>query len=413
MKIDKTKCNAFINKIKNSFRIKDDGDNTFSFVEVCLIILCTAIICVFVGILLDKNIFSNQGKYSEQLKELIDNYQYIVNSYYDNVDEDKLVDAAINGIITELGDDYSNYLSESESDNFDKVLTGSYQGIGVQIGQYSNGDTVIVSIFEGSSADKAGLQVGDIVKKINNKDISNMTVKDVSNLIKESENEKVYIDVIRDDIEKKIEVIREKVVLKSVEYEILEKNNKKVGYIYVSIFSLNTSVQMKEALDYLEGKVDSIIIDVRDNSGGHLSTAEDMLSLFLDSSNIIYKMDVNGKVTSYYSKGKKTKEYPIVIIINKESASASEMFAIAMKEKYGAIIVGVNSFGKGTVQQKIELSTGASYKVTTKKWLSPNGIWINGVGVKPDIYIEGSIDWNNYSHDKDIQLQKALDEITR
>lgn len=401
---------TFFNKL---FKTSKDDDNSFSFGEVCLIILCTAIICLLVGILLDKKMISKESKYSTYLNELIDNYQYIVNSYYDEVDEEKLVDAAINGIVSELGDDYSNYFSEAESDNFDKVLTGSYEGIGVQIGQYTNGDVVIVEVYEDTSAYKAGIEIGDIIKKINDKETAGLSVKEVSGLIKNADGEKIYIDVLRNNELKRIEVVREKVVLKSVDYEIMEKNGKKVGYIYISIFSLNTSVQMKEALDALEGNVDSIILDVRNNSGGHLTSAEEILSLFLDSSNIIYKMETNDGITSYYSKGNKTKKYPIVVLINGESASASEMLAIAMQEKYGAVLVGVNSFGKGTVQQKIQLSTGASYKVTTKKWLSPNGNWINEVGIAPDIYIEGLNDWYNYSHDKDVQLQKALDEITR
>lgn len=409
----KKRVKDYLKRIGSFFKTSKDEDNSFSFSEVCLIILCTAIICLLVGILLDKKMISSESKYSTYLKELIDNYQYIVNSYYDKVDEEKLVDAAINGIVSELGDDYSNYFSEAESDNFDKVLTGSYEGIGVQIGQYTNGDIVIVEVYEDTSAYKAGIEIGDIIKKINDKEIAGLSVKEVSGLIKNADGEKIYIDVLRSNELKRIEVVREKVVLKSVDYEIMEKNGKKVGYIYISIFSLNTSVQMKEALDVLEGNVDSIILDVRNNSGGHLTSAEEILSLFLDSSNIIYKMETNDGITSYYSKGNKTKKYPIVVLINGESASASEMLAIAMQEKYGAILVGVNSFGKGTVQQKIQLSTGASYKVTTKKWLSPNGNWINEVGIEPDIYIEGLNDWYNYSHDKDAQLQMALDEITR
>ena len=402
-----------LTKIKKTFKKRKNDDNTFSFGEVSIIILCTTIISILIGILFERNLFKNENNYSEQLKELIENYQFIVESYYGEVDENKLVDAAINGIVNELGDTYSTYFSESQADNFDKLLTGSYEGIGVQVGQYTNGDIVIVAVYEDTSAYEAGMEVGDIIKKIDDKDVTGMSVKEVSNLIKNSENEKIYIDILRGEEEKKIEVVRKKVTLKSVDYEILEKNNKKVGYIYISIFSLNTSVQVKEALDNLEGNVDSIIIDVRDNSGGHLTSAEEILSLFLDSSNIIYEMDVNGKVTPYYSKGSKTKTYPIYILINGESASAAEMFAIAMQEKYGSKVVGVNSFGKGTVQQKIELSTGASYKVTTKKWLSPNGNWINEVGVTPDIYIEGAKDWYNYTHDKDVQLQKALEEITK
>ena len=139
------------NKIKKFFKAKDGDDNKFSITEVCLIILCTTIISILVGILLDKSLFRSDNKYSAQLKELINNYQYIVNSYYGEVDENKLVDAAISGIVNELGDTYSNYFSESQAENFDKMLTGSYEGIGVQIGQYANGDIVVVSVFENSS----------------------------------------------------------------------------------------------------------------------------------------------------------------------------------------------------------------------------------------------------------------------
>ena len=165
------------NKIGKKTKFKRN-DNSFSIVEVCLIILCTTVISVLVGVLLDKKLFRNENRYSEQLNELILNYQYIVNSYYGEIDEGNLVDAAINGIINELGDTYSTYFSESQADNFDKILTGSYEGIGIQVGAYTNGDIVIVSVFEGTSAYEAGLKTGDLVKKIDGKSVNGLSTKD-------------------------------------------------------------------------------------------------------------------------------------------------------------------------------------------------------------------------------------------
>ena len=190
-------------KIKKSLKKNKKDDNTFSFSEVSIIILCTTIISVLIGILFEKKLFRTENNYSSQLKELIENYQYIVESYYDEVDENKLVDAAINAIVNELDDTYSTYFSESQADNFDKLLTGSYEGIGVQVGQYTNGDIVIVAVYEDTSAYEAGMEVGDIIKKIDDKDVTGMSVKEVSNLIKNSENKKIYIDILRGKEEKK------------------------------------------------------------------------------------------------------------------------------------------------------------------------------------------------------------------
>ena len=215
----KTKNNFFsslISKARKKIKLKK-SDNSFSIIEVCLIILCTTVIGVLVGVLLDKKLLKDENKYSDQLNELINNYQYIVNSYYGEIDEGNLVDAAINGIINELGDTYSTYFSESQADNFDKILTGSYEGIGIQVGAYTNGDIVIVSVFEGTSAYEAGLKTGDLIKKIDGKSVNGLSTKEVADMIKNANGEKIILDILRDKEEMTIEVIRKKVVLKSVD----------------------------------------------------------------------------------------------------------------------------------------------------------------------------------------------------
>ena len=388
----------------------NEANNTFSVVEVSIIILCTCVVSIIFGIAIGH---TDENKYSDSLNELINNYQYIVNSYYGEVDEEKLVDAAINGIVSELGDDYSSYFTEDDNDSFNKVMTGSYEGIGIQVGQYTTGEKVVLNVFEGSSASEAGIQVLDVLVSVDGKSLEGLATSDVVSIINASKNKNIDITVLRGEEEVTVTVERKEVVIKSVEYDILEKNDQKVGYIYVSVFSLNTYEQFKEALEELEKTTSSIIIDVRGNGGGHLTSVEKMISLFLDSSNIIYKMDIDGKVTSYYSTGSVTKTYPVSILINGQSASASELLTISLREQYGAKVIGEPSFGKGTVQEKYNLSTGSSYKVTTKKWLSPNGVNLSSENkIIPDIEIASGEGWAPSTYEEDVQLQAALDDIT-
>ena len=158
--------------------------------------------------------------------------------------------------------------------------------------------------------------------------------------------------------------------------------------------------------------IDSLIIDVRSNTGGHLTAVENILSLFLDSSHVIYQTEDKNGIIKSYSHGSVTKEYPIVILTNEASASASEILAAAMQEEYGAKIVGKHTFGKGTVQELKTLPDGEQYKFTTKKWLTPNGTWINGVGVATDIDVDFNKDYyDNPTHDNDKQLQAAIEAL--
>ena len=214
--------------IKN--KKSNEGNNTFSVVEVGIIILCTCVVSIIFGIAIGH---TDENKYSDSLNELINNYQYIVNSYYGEVDEEKLVDAAINGIVSELGDDYSSYFTEDDNDSFNKVMTGSYEGIGIQVGQYTTGEIVVLNVFEGSSASEAGIQVLDVLVSVDGKSLEGLATSDVVSIINASKNKNIDITVLRGEEEVTVTVERKEVVIKSVEYDILEKNDQSRLYICV------------------------------------------------------------------------------------------------------------------------------------------------------------------------------------
>ena len=235
-----------------------------------------------------------------------------------------------------------------------------------------------------------------------------MTTQEFSNYVRNSKSKTFKIVVRRNEQEKEFTIDREQVVLKSVTSKLIEENGKKIGYIYMSIFASNTYTQFKDELASLENNnIDSLIIDLRNNTGGELTTASNIISLFLNSDKVMYQMeDKDGKQVKTYSYGKKDKEYKIVMLVNEHSASASEVMTAALKENLGATVIGKKTFGKGTVQSVLTISTGEQYKITTKKWLTPNGNWINSVGIVPDVEVD-------LSGDNDTQLDKAIEYLSK
>ena len=214
---------------------------------------------------------------------------------------------------------------------------------------------------------------------------------------------KINLVINRDGEEKEVSLSKGKVTISSVSSKMLNANNKNIGYIKISIFALNTYEQFKDKLNNLEkDDIEGLIIDLRDNSGGHSSTAENILSLFLSNKRVMYQVKDQNKIEKKYSNGSKEKTYPIVVLVNSESASASEIVASALKENVNATLVGNTTYGKGTVQNLIELPTGEQYKYTTKIWLTANGNSINGEGINPDIEVtdDNTLD--------DIYINKAL-----
>lgn len=402
-----------LEKLSKSLDIKVNNKKalpTFKTKEVVFLLLITAIISLIMGGIVTYNVTLKGTNVDSELAEFIKNYDYITNNYYGDVDKNELIDSAISGMLNTL-DKNSTYVG-SDDDNFSIYLEGSYEGTGIQVYNDENNNIVIYSVFDDTSASKAGLKAGDVIIRLNDKDTTNMSIADFSSLVKKQKG-KFKITYKRDDEEKTVSLKVSKVELKSVYSETIEKNDKKIGYIQMSIFANNTYEQFKKALSNLENEnMNGLIIDLRSNSGGHLSSAEEIISLFLDSSHPIYQIKTKDSLNTYYSLGKETKKYKIVILIDKNSASASEVVISALTEQYGAVTVGEKSYGKGTVQELQSLNDGEQYKLTTKSWLTSKGKVIDGKGIEPDYKV--SLDEKYYdepSFDNDNQLQKAIELI--
>ena len=389
----------------------------FKISEVTTLIIITLIIGFILGLSIFKVFSENKEEKikDKELTKFIENYNYIVENYYGDLDKNKLIDSAISGMLDSIEDPYTTYINESTSNTFSTALEGSFEGIGVEIINDSDNNVVVYSVIDNSPAQKAGIKPLDVLISVNGKSIEGMDTSDFVTLIKKSEDSELEIELKRENEIIKVKLKREIVTIKSTKSELFEKNNKKIGYIYISIFANNTYNQFKQELEKLEKEgIDGLIIDVRGNTGGHLTAVENILSLFLDKTHIIYQTEDKNGTAKAYSKGNETKQYNIVVLTNESSASASEIFAASLSEEYNATLVGKKTYGKGTVQELKTLPDGEQYKFTTKKWLTPKGNWINEKGVEVDVEVEFNKDYyENPTYDNDKQLQTAINTITK
>lgn len=347
---------------------------------------------------------------TKDLKKVVDTHYAIVDNYYGELDRDKLIDGAVEGMISSVGDTFTSYSDTDSTSSFDETINGSYEGIGCTVATLEDGTISVIDMFEDSPSYKAGLKVGDIILKVDGESYEGKNSNDISNYIKNSGKSKIVLTVKRDNEEKDISINLSKVEIPHVSGKVIEQDSKKIGYIKISLFASNSYKQFKNKLDELEkSNIDDLIIDVRDNSGGYLSSVTDICNLFLDKGKVIYQLeDSKGKVKKKDTTKEKRK-YDIVVLINGGSASASEILASAIKESYGGDIVGTNSYGKGTVQQTKKLLDGSMIKYTTQKWLTPDGNSINEVGVTPTKVVELNEEYfNNPTTENDNQLQEAI-----
>lgn len=380
----------------------------FGIKELIGIVIITTLVSFFAGFSIKQsnNIKTDLSNYEN---EIISNYKYILENSYKNVNGRDLVSAAIKGMIDCLEDPYADYINVSDVDNFNLIINGEYQGIGVQIGYNENKEPVITYVFPSSPADNSGLKINDILVSIEDIKVSNKTLDEIKDIVNGFDGE-FKVSYKRDEKQYETILKREIVTVKSVVKNLYERENKKIGYIKLTNFAANSYEQFKETLESLESDdIESLIIDLRDNTGGQLRTVDNIVSLFIDENNVIYQMKEKGKITKYYSHGNNNRKYPIVVLVNENSASASELMTGALKEVYNATIIGVNTYGKGTAQEVRTLENGEQYKFTTREWLTAKGNSIEKVGIEPNIKVEqDSKYFNEPTEENDVQLQSTI-----
>lgn len=398
-----------IDTTKEIVTIKKEG---FSYPEMVIIMIIAILFGFLIGnvVSFTKKETTNSSVPSE-LKEFVDTYNDIVNNYYDKVNKEELIDAGIKGMINYLDDPYATYFDGTSSTNFNQTLEGNYEGIGIEV-TLDNNKVKITKVFADTPAKKAGIKVGDYITKVNGESVEGKSLSDVVSLIKNAKNKEVEITITRDNQEKAMKVTRTTVDMPYTSSKVYEENGKKIGYLKIEMFSNNITKQVKKELESLKKKnIDKLVIDVRDNPGGYLTQVTEILSLFMTKKDVIYQLQTkNNKEKVYGTSSKATYNYPVVVLINENSASASEILASAFKETYGAEVVGVNSYGKGTVQKTGDLNNGDTIKYTVQKWLTPKGNWINEKGVTPTKEVKLELKENEIlTEDNDNQLKAAIE----
>lgn len=393
---------------------EDNNNKSGKFYFSVFEMVCFVIIAILFGIIIGYVIMYTRGNHNDaNLREITSTYNNIVDNYYDKVDKEKLMNGAIQGMVEALGDPYSNYYDENNTDTFNQTVDGSFVGIGVVVvfdGEYNK----VVEVNEGQPADKAGMKVDDIIYKIEGSDVKGLYGKKFTDLVRGKKGTPINITVKRGEEEIDLEIKREIIEITCVTGNIIENSDGKIGYIKVDNFSAVSYKQFNKTLKRLEDDgINSLIIDVRNNPGGHLSEVSKVLNLFFDKKTVLYQIQTKKKTKKVYAKTNTSRSYPVVVLVNNSSASASEVLAAAFKEKYkNATIIGQTTYGKGTVQKSQNLTGGTSFKYTTEKWLTPKGKWLNKEGLVPDKIVSPSDEYlNNPVFENDNQLQEAVNVL--
>lgn len=343
--------------------------------------------------------------------------EYIQQTYYEDVDVEELREGLYAGLFENL-DVYSQYYTAEQYQSiYESSVSGTYCGIGASLQQDAKTkDVTIVHVYDGSPAQKAGLQEGDYIVSADEYEANSMELTEFVNHIRGEEGTKVHLVIYRESEGKELEyeIVREQLVLPTVSHEMMDE---KTGYIDVTEFTDATPEQFSAALEDLKDQgMKALIVDLRSNPGGMLTAVCDMLDEILPEGLIVYTEDKKGEKKEYFSGDEKSLDLPLVVLVNGQSASASEIFAGAIQDWGAGTVIGTTTYGKGVVQTIRSLKDGSAFKVTTNRYFTPGGTCIQDIGIKPDVELEYEFlgkENETYSYDKDNQIQKALEIIKK
>lgn len=393
--------------------------------RVIMLIVLTAVITFMVTTIAMYSKFQNSGSLSSNgsssssentLVKTLQSFKAMINKLYiGDVDEDAMIEGALKGYVEGLGDPYTEYYTKEEMADLREELNSEYVGIGVYIGNNAVDNTIVIAgTIKFSPAEEAGLKAGDVVEKIDDVSYTGKQLSEATKVLKAEEGTTVKLTILRDEKEIEINITRRKITVEHVSSKMMDNN---VAYIKIDSFDNNVADSFKSQLtDLMKGNVNGIIIDLRSNGGGIVTEATDIADLFLEKDETILitksKKDNEEKITK--SKQEPiVKNTPVVILVNEATASASEILAGALKDKYNATIVGKTTYGKGVIQSLYNLKDGSGLKITTDEYFTPNHNKIQKTGITPDVEVDltKDADGNYETGDKDAQLLKAIEVI--
>ncbi len=344
-----------------------------------------------------KSQYDDMSEVYERYGKLDQLYDTITSSFYKEVDEDAMMEGAYKGLVAGLNDPYSSYMTAEEYETWVATATGEYSGVGITFTQDEDGNFVVVSVTDDSPAADAGIREGDIIKTVDGQEYSDLDV--IGNAIRGEEGSEIEITYIRDGEEKSVTMTREKITQHSVEHRMLDGN---IGYISISSFIETTGEDFSQALKELEEDgAQGLVLDLRDNGGGLVDACVQVADEFLEEGVVVYVEERDGNRTDYDAKDGKT-DLKTVVLVNENSASASEILAAALQDN-GFEIVGQTTYGKGVIQSTAQLEDGSALKLTIMQYFSPDGNAINEKGVTPDHQVA-----NEENSGEDAQLDEAL-----